>query len=73
MATEEGVLSLYRGYTAYMLAIVFWMSVLPVATDFIMNRMPLLGNQTKNEQLSKGKAQNNPYSNEEDEDDDDDW
>lgn len=46
MVTEEGAVSLYRGYLAYMVAITFWMSVLPIATDFMMNRMPLVGNDT---------------------------
>ena len=36
IVSEEGPLSLYRGYTAYMLAIMFWMSFLPAATDFMM-------------------------------------
>ena len=40
---EEGPLAFYRGYLAYILAITFWMSILPQATDFMMMSMPLLG------------------------------
>ena len=40
---EEGPLAFYRGYLAYILAITFWMSVLPQATEFMMQSMPLLG------------------------------
>lgn len=34
-------MSLYKGYGVYSLAILIWMSVLPQATDFLMEKMPL--------------------------------
>jgi len=34
---EEGARGLFRGYSAYMLAISLWMSVLPHATEFLMH------------------------------------
>ena len=37
---EEGMLRFYRGYSAYMLAIIFWMSALPAAGNFVMNVIP---------------------------------
>lgn len=40
---EEGPIAFYRGYLAYILAITFWMSVLPQATEFMMLSMPLIG------------------------------
>jgi len=36
----KGIQSLYRGYCCYMLAIMFWMSALPAATDFWTNAIP---------------------------------
>ena len=45
---EEGPRALYRGYMAYMLAIVFWMSALPAGTDFVMNVGPYLTDQIQN-------------------------
>ena len=41
MIKQEGVMSLYKGYGVYSLAILFWMSVLPLATDFLMEKLPL--------------------------------
>ena len=41
MVKEEGFMSLYKGYGVYSLAILIWMSVLPQATDFLMEKMPL--------------------------------
>ena len=41
MIKTEGSLSLFRGYSAHMLAILFWMSLLPVATNFLMTKLPL--------------------------------
>ena len=38
----EGLSSLYRGYSAHLLAILFWMSVLPMATDFLMEKLPVM-------------------------------
>jgi hypothetical protein len=40
---EEGPLAFYRGYFAYILAITFWMSILPQATDFMFMNMHLIG------------------------------
>ena len=34
-------MSLYKGYGVYSLAILIWMSVLPQATDYLMEKMPL--------------------------------
>lgn len=34
-------MSLYKGYGVYSLAILIWMSVLPQATDFLMEKLPL--------------------------------
>ena len=45
---EEGLRTLYRGYMAYMLAIVFWMSALPAGTDFVMNVGPYLSDRIQN-------------------------
>ena len=59
-------MSFYRGYLAYMAAILFWMSILPIATDFLMTRMPLLGNNPSRNQPESF----SPYYDDEDEDED---
>lgn len=41
---EEGFRGFYRGYLAYMFAIVFWAAALPAATDSMMNVYPWLQN-----------------------------
>jgi hypothetical protein len=41
MVREEGPLSLFRGYGAFTVAILFWMSVMPLATNFLMEKLPL--------------------------------
>lgn len=41
MIAEEGALSLFRGYGAFSVAILFWMSVMPLATDFLMEKLPI--------------------------------
>eukprot|EP00347_Sterkiella_histriomuscorum_P016067 403354614 len=72
--SQEGFLAFYRGYFAYMLAIMFWMSVLPQTTDFMMNRVPLLNEMIsgqKNKETNS-KAQYSPYGNLDDDDEDDD-
>ncbi|TNV71969.1 hypothetical protein FGO68_gene13874 [Halteria grandinella] len=51
---EEGAVAFYRGYLAYILAITFWMSVLPQATDFMMMNMPLIGQGNSTGQLNGG-------------------
>eukprot|EP00352_Strombidinopsis_acuminata_P002006 CAMPEP_0176381418 /NCGR_PEP_ID=MMETSP0126-20121128/31877_1 /TAXON_ID=141414 ORGANISM="Strombidinopsis acuminatum, Strain SPMC142" /NCGR_SAMPLE_ID=MMETSP0126 /ASSEMBLY_ACC=CAM_ASM_000229 /LENGTH=55 /DNA_ID=CAMNT_0017745253 /DNA_START=235 /DNA_END=402 /DNA_ORIENTATION=+ len=36
---EEGIfLGLYRGYFAFTMAVMIWMSALPLVTDFLMTR-----------------------------------
>ena len=42
---EEGMIRFYRGYSAYMLAIIFWMSALPTGTDFVSNVIPQLADR----------------------------
>ena len=42
--SEEGVRGFYKGYFAYMFAIVFWAAALPTATDSMMNLYPRLQN-----------------------------
>ena len=37
---KEGVRGLYRGYCCYMVAIMFWMSTLPLATEFFVRVDP---------------------------------
>jgi len=39
---EEGMMRFYRGYTAYMLAIIFWMSALPAAGNVVNDIIPNL-------------------------------
>ena len=41
MIAEEGAKSLFRGYGAFTVAILFWMSVMPIATDFLMEKLPI--------------------------------
>jgi hypothetical protein len=41
MIKEEGVLSLYKGWSVHTLGVIFWMSVLPILTDFMMEKLPL--------------------------------
>ena len=41
MIKQEGLMSVYKGYGVYSLAILIWMSVLPHATDFLMEKLPL--------------------------------
>ena len=41
MIKTEGPTSLYRGYTVHLFAILFWMSVLPMTTDLLMDKLPL--------------------------------
>jgi len=41
MIKQEGPASLYRGYTFHLLAMLAWMSIMPVATDFLMEKLPL--------------------------------
>ena len=38
----EGLKGFYRGYAAYIFAIVFWAAALPAATDTMMNVYPYL-------------------------------
>lgn len=37
---EEGARTLWRGFAAHMLTVVIFLSALPTATDFLMQRMP---------------------------------
>jgi hypothetical protein len=37
---EEGFKGFFRGYTCYMVAIMFWMSALPLTSEFMMNAIP---------------------------------
>jgi hypothetical protein len=39
---KEGVRGFYRGYSCYMVAIMFWMAALPVATEFFMSAGPVV-------------------------------
>jgi hypothetical protein len=41
---EEGIRGLYRGYTAYILAMSIYMCVVPIATEICMQKTPLSGN-----------------------------
>jgi len=41
MLTQEGPASLFRGYTFHLFAMLSWMSILPLATDFLMAKLPL--------------------------------
>jgi hypothetical protein len=36
----EGIKGFYRGYSCYMVAIIFWMSSLHMMTDFLMLAVP---------------------------------
>ena len=42
--STEGVKGFYRGYSVYMVAIMFWMSALPITTEFFMSAIPELLN-----------------------------
>ena len=59
---EEGPLALYRGYSAYMVAILFWMSVLPLTSEYLLMRIPFMGEQKA--------AKANPLLEDEDDEDD---
>ena len=39
---EEGLRGFYRGYSAFIFAIVFWAAALPAATDIMLNVYPYL-------------------------------
>jgi hypothetical protein len=64
---NEGVRGFYRGYACYMVAIMFWMSSLPIATEFFMKFDPseFLSRKPKQE------ANQQPLGYDEDEFDDD--
>jgi hypothetical protein len=38
--TVKGILSLYKGYSCYMLAIMLWMSALPATSEMLLSFMP---------------------------------
>ena len=40
MIAEEGPLSLYRGYTFHLFAMLTWLAVMPLATDYLMAKFP---------------------------------
>ena len=42
MLKEEGPRAFYRGYSAYIFAIIFWVSALPAGSDFAANIVPYL-------------------------------
>lgn len=42
MYAEEGLKGFYRGYCAYIFAIVLWAATLPAMTDIMMNVFPYL-------------------------------
>lgn len=41
MIKEEGVRSLYKGFSANFLTVVIFLSALPTASDFLMEKLPL--------------------------------
>jgi hypothetical protein len=41
MIKQEGLLSLYKGYTANTFALVLFMSLMPKVSDFLMEKLPL--------------------------------
>ena len=51
MIKNEGPTSLFKGYSAHLLAILFWMSVLPMTTDFLMEKLPLYIDQQRIERI----------------------
>jgi hypothetical protein len=38
MITQEGKLSLWKGFPVYLLGVMFWMSVLPLIVDFVTEK-----------------------------------
>ena len=77
MIREEGVRSLWKGWTAHTFAVLFWMSLLPILTDFMMEKLPLYIDP---KQMPQGQKQEDGFGvdenieyrfDEEDEDDDD--
>lgn len=38
---EEGAKSLWKGFSAHLLTVVIFLSTLPMATDFLMEKLPL--------------------------------
>jgi len=44
MYTEEGLKGFYKGYFAYIFAIVFWAAALPATADNMMSVYPYLEN-----------------------------
>jgi hypothetical protein len=40
----EGIRGFYRGYSCYIVAIMFWMSALPITTEYFMSAIPELLN-----------------------------
>jgi hypothetical protein len=41
MIKEEGARALWRGFALHMLSVVIFLSALPTATDFLMQKMPV--------------------------------
>ena len=41
MIKEEGVRALWKGFSLHMLTVVFFLSALPTATDFLMQKVPM--------------------------------
>ena len=48
---DEGVRGFFKGYSCYMIAIVFWMSCLPMLTDTLMAAVPYLTNRSHEQAL----------------------
>ncbi|CDW89215.1 UNKNOWN [Stylonychia lemnae] len=68
--SEEGALAFYRGYSAHILAIMLWMSVLPKLTDIMMNKIPILSDIIGNKSESPITTRD-PYGLDDNDEDDD--
>lgn len=73
MIKEEGVLSLYKGWSVHTLGVIFWMSVLPILTDFMMEKLPLYIDPSKMPQIEQKEQEDEEivYRFDDEEDDDD--
>jgi hypothetical protein len=75
MLKEEGLRSFYKGYSAFTLAILIWMSAMPLATNFLMEKLPLYidPSQMPKKQEQHIESDGGPIEYRFDEDDEDDY
>ena len=60
MIKEEGVRALWKGFSLHMLTVVFFLSALPTATDFLMQKVPMNADPMHGFQGNASKASSQP-------------